>query len=155
MIIWGIAIETPNYAANDLTGEGAKRTGGRWNRKGLPVVYCSKSIALAVLETLVHLNQWDLPLSRFLVEVTIPDSLWAARQRLDHFSAPGGWDALPAGMASIVAGSNWLISASSAVLEVPSVIVPEESNVLLNPFHSDFHRIQARILRRWNYDHRF
>lgn len=154
MIVWRIAVESPTYAASDLSGEGAKRTGGRWNRRGLALVYCSQSIALAVLETLAHLNQWDLPLNRFLVEVSIPDPLWQSRQIVGRESAPGGWDAIPAGMASVSFGDIWLASASSAVLEVPSVIVPEECNVLLNPLHPDASRIQVRTIRRWSYDHR-
>lgn len=154
MIVWRIAAETPAYSADDLSGEGTRRSGGRWNRKGLAMVYCSRSVALAVLETVVHLGQEGLPLNRFLVEIDIPDPLWDARQAVDKHSAPGGWDAIPAGTASISFGSNWLGSVSSALLEVPSVIVPEESNVLLNPLHPDASAIGSRIVRRWQYDQR-
>lgn len=118
------------------------------------MVYCSESIALAVLETVVHLGQEGLPLNRFLVEIAIPDPIWEARQTIDRHSAPGGWNALPAGMASVSFGSDWLGSAASAVLEVPSVIVPEEFNALINPRHPDATHIRSRIVRRWQYDER-
>jgi len=154
VIVWRIAVEAQAYSADDLSGEGARQTGGRWNQKGLAMVYCSRSIALAVLETVVHLEQMDLPLNRFLVKIVIPDSVWGARRTLDQNSAPGGWNALPVGMASIVYRSNWLQSGASAVLEVPSVIVPEESNVLLNPNHPDAAAIKAHTVRRWEYDRR-
>ncbi|HVS77374.1 MAG TPA: RES family NAD+ phosphorylase, partial [Steroidobacteraceae bacterium] len=67
--IWRIAPDTPDYVSDDLLGKGAERTGGRWNRKGTPMLYCSSTIALACLETLVHLSGGDpVPLNRYLVE---------------------------------------------------------------------------------------
>ena len=151
MIVWRIGTETPDYPADDLNGNGAKLTGGRWNKKGLAVVYCSQTIALAVLETIVHFGQWGLPLNRYLVEIRIPDDVWQSRAQ---GSPPAGWDAVPEGMGSIIYGSDWLVSGASAVLEVPSVIVPEERNVLLNPRHADCSRVTGTTVRRWGYDHR-
>jgi len=66
--VWRIAAETPDYEAHDLSGKGAEQTGGRWNRKGTPLIYTSVSRALACLETVVHLSSGDaLPLNRYLV----------------------------------------------------------------------------------------
>ena len=81
--IWRIAVDAPNYLADDLSGEGAKRSGGRWNRCGLPVVYCASNVSLCVLETIVHIQTDDLPLNRYLVEVNIPDALWKSRLVLE------------------------------------------------------------------------
>jgi RES domain-containing protein len=150
---WRIAVEAPGYAANDLTGAGAKISGGRWNSAGLPVVYCAINIALAVLETVHYLRNGGLPFNRFLVRIDIPDDIWGARTILN--SPPGGWDAIPAGMSSRRAGDAWLNSLSSAVLEVPSVIVPQETSVLINPVHPDAAKIGAVTLERWHYDPRF
>lgn len=99
--VWRIATDTPTYEADDLTGAGAKITGGRWNEKGVAVVYCAGNISLAAMETLVHLGAGGLPLNRYLVRIDIPDDLWAAAEWLDASTAPVGWDALPAGRASI------------------------------------------------------
>lgn len=152
--VWRIATDAPDYEADDLTGEGAKRTGGRWNTKGLPVIYTAESRALACLETVVHLTAGGLPLNRYLVQVAIPDTVWAAGLRETAASLPVGWDAEPPGRASIRFGSDWLKSGSSAVLVVPSVIVPEEVNVLINPRHPDAAGITATKVRRWLYDSR-
>src|ERR1700712_1527775 len=92
--VWHIAVEAPAYAADDLSGTGAKMTGGRWNSKGTPVVYCAENIALATLETVHNLRGGALPYKRYLVRIDIPDPVWEARQVLDPL--PGGWDAIPA-----------------------------------------------------------
>lgn len=152
--VWRIATDTPSYEAHDLSGAGAKATGGRWNEADFPVVYASETRALACLETVVHLNAGGLPLNRYLVEVTIPEDVWATAQKESSTSLAVGWDAEPAGRASIEFGTKWLRSGSSAVLMVPSVIVPEEHNFLINPQHPKSSGITARKLRKWLYDSR-
>jgi RES domain-containing protein len=150
--IWRIAVAAPAFASNDLSGEGARRSGGRWNQPGTPVVYCSSSIALAALETLAHLRGNPLPLNRYLIAIDIPDPVWKRRQTL---TPPVGWDALPSGMASARAGQAWVAAGKTAILAVPSVIVPDEENYLLNPAHADIRKIRATALRKWEYDLRF
>lgn len=152
--VWRIASDTRDYEADDLSGKGAEITGGRWNDKGTPVVYTSANRALAALETIVHLNAGGLPLNRYLIEITIPDAVWNAAEVLDAASAPVGWDAEPASKTSSDFGTRWARSNASLLLRVPSVIVPEESNVLLNPRHPDFPQVTARKLRKWLYDPR-
>ena len=154
MIVWRIATASLVYAADDLSGEGARLTGGRWNSPGMALLYTSSTIALAVLETVVHLSSSGLPLNRYLIRIDIPDNLWALREENDQHSVPSGWDALPAGATSPGFGDAWLRSQRSVVLTVPSVIVPEEKNVLINPKHPDAHNITAQSLRRWTYDPR-
>lgn len=149
-----IGTDTPAYEADDLSGKGAEITGGRWNEKGVAVVYAAECRSLACLETLVHLAAGGLPFNRYLVEISIPDPVWAAARRETPASLPVGWDAEPASRASISFGTAWLRSGSSAVLVVPSVIVQEECCVLVNPAHPDSAGITAVKSRRWLYDPR-
>jgi RES domain-containing protein len=153
-VVWRIASDTPDYEADDLSGKGAESTGGRWNRKGTPTVYTSDSRSLACLETIVHLSSGHpLPLNRYLVRIEVPVEVWAARiifAPADHV----GWDAAPAGKVSIDWGTSWLRANTTLLAEVPSVIVPEERNVLINPQHADVTKITAVKIRRWTYDHR-
>lgn len=152
--LWRIATDTKDYEADDLSGAGAKTTGGRWNELDVPMVYSSESRALACLETVVHLNAGGLPLNRYLVEIEVPDDIWSAAQIGTAASLRIGWDAEPAGRASISFGSNWVRGKRSLLLVVPSVIVPEENNILINPWHPDRSRLRARKVRKWLYDPR-
>jgi RES domain-containing protein len=152
--VWRIAAETADYGSDDLSGQGAEKTGGRWNRKGTPVVYASGSIALAYLETIVHLSGLDpLPLNRYLIKIDIPAAAWKARTIFDT-ATHVGWDALPAGLVSLDWGTEWLRSCKSLVAEVPSIVVPDEFNILINPRHPDAGNLIAKKIRRWNYDAR-
>jgi len=152
--LWRIATDTPAYGSNDLSGKGAETTGGRWNKKGTPLLYTSGSIALACLETIVHLGGfWPLPLNRYLVRIYVPDEAWEARVMFDP-SINIGWDALPEGLVSIDWGTNWAISAASLLAQVPSVVVPEEPNIIINPKHPGASTLVATKLRRWTYDAR-
>jgi len=152
--LFRIATDTKTYTADDMRGTGAKLTGGRWNDVGVAVVYSSPTRALACLETLVHLNAGGLPLNRYLVEIEVPDDLWAAAESTAASSLPVGWDAEPAGLVSTTFGTDWANSGRSALLMVPSVVIPEELNVLINPGHRDAGRIAARKVRKWIYDPR-
>lgn len=115
------------------------------------MVYAAASRALACLETIVHLGAGDLPLNRYLVAIEIPDALIAAAVRFDPLEHIG-WDAIPEGMVSLDAGEAWLRAGTSAVMIVPSAIVPEELNFLINPHHAHSSTITARKVRRWTYD---
>ncbi len=152
--LWRIAIASRTLVATDLDGRGAELSGGRWNSPGRPVVYASTSIALACLETLVHFNAGGLPLNRVLVRIDMPDDLWVQRQALDVADLPAGWDAVPAGPVSAAVGDAWLDALASPLNLVPSAIVPEEFNVLLNPRHDSASRVTAVVVRPWLYDGR-
>lgn len=155
MKLWRIAAETRQYAADDLSGAGAARHPGRWNDVGEPVLYTAPSISLAVLETAAHIDDAGLPLNRFLLEIDVPDAVWARREELDVATLPPTWSAVPAGRASVKAGSVWLASLRSPILLVPSVVVPEERAALVNPLHPDCRRITARTLRLFEYNRLF
>jgi RES domain-containing protein len=149
--VWRIATDTPTYEADDLSGTGAKITGGRWNEKDVPSVYTSENRALACLETMAHLNAGGLPLNRYLVEITIPAHVWDAREEQDAAALPVGWDARPPGRTSIQFGTAWLRSRRTPLLVVPSVVMPEERNVLINPLHPASAAVSARKARLWTY----
>jgi len=117
------------------------------------MVYVSSSIALACLETVVHLSAVGLPLNRYVVRIDIPSDLWNAAMVADPAQLVG-WDAEPYGVTSQRYGDSWLQAGESALLRVPSVVIPEEFNVLINPLHSDTRRIAAVKLRRFQYDPR-
>jgi RES domain-containing protein len=151
--LWRIAADTPEYQAHDLTGKGAEITGGRWNRRGTPMLYASVSRALACLETVVHLGGGSLPLNRYLVEIVVSADAWESRVIFDREKRVG-WDAEPAGMISLDWGTGWAGGASSLLAEVPSAVVPEESNVLINPRHPGAASLRSRKVRRWMYDAR-
>jgi RES domain-containing protein len=151
VMLWRIAADTPAYEANDLTGKGAERTGGRWNRVGTPMLYCASNRALACLETLVHPARTPLPLNRYLVALTVPAAAWAGAVELDA-TAQVGWGAEPAGKVSIDWGTAWVSAGTTLLARVPSVIIPEEFDVLINPLHRDIAHVKAVKVRKWLYD---
>lgn len=151
---WRIGSDTPDHTADDLSGAGAERFGGRWNRRGTPMVYASSTRALACLETVVHLGSVPaLPVNRYLVQLDVPLRLWRARAVFDA-ERQVGWDALPPGRVSMDWGTAWAQMGGSCLAQVPSVVVPEESNLLINPLHADISQITVRKVRRWLYDPR-
>lgn len=100
----------------------------------------------------MKLDAGGLPLNRSLVEVAVPDDIWAAAEKTTQASLPVGWEAEPAGRVRIRFGNDWASSESSAVLVVPSVIVLEEYNLLINPAHPDAARATASKIGKWFYD---
>ena len=102
----------------------------------------------------MHLASGDaLPLNRYLVEIKIPNALWNSRVIFDP-ATQVGWDAEPAGKVSMDWGSAWAGGCTTLLAEVPSVIVPEEQNVLINPNHPEAVQIVAVKIRKWTYDQR-
>lgn len=153
-VLWRIAKETPDYTADDLSEAGAQAVRGRWNRKGTAAVYASSTIALATLETRVHLGGNIAIRNAFLVCITVPALLWDQRKIVTLASLPRAWLAEPPGTASMHVGDTWLRGQSHAVLMVPSIIVPEEFNAVINPAHHDASQITARVVRQSVYDPR-
>ena len=83
MKLWRIAADTRQYRADDLSGGGAARRPGRWNDTGEVVIYAAPTISIAVLETAAHIDDAGLPLNRYLLELDVPDDVWALREELD------------------------------------------------------------------------
>lgn len=126
------------HAATAFSGEGAARTGGRWNSRGRHVVYASETRALALLETLVHLD-FPVAFHYVFIRIEFPD---AVLTRLETETLPRDWQADPPSGSTRKIGDIWLRKNRSAVLAVPSAIVSEETNFLLNPRHPDFARLK-------------
>ena len=116
-------------------GEGARLYGGRWNSKGRPTVYCADSRALAALEVMVHLSSSLFQLDFLIIELEF-DSKLVEKIRRDDL--PRAWRGAQPTLVTQQIGNQWLKTGSSLALDVPSSIIPEESNYLLNPQHPDF-----------------
>lgn len=137
MIVWRLARAV--YPA--LDGEGARRHGGRWNAAGTPVAYTSEHLSLAVLEALVHTDPDLLPDDLTAYRIDVPDDL--AELALSAFDAgafPADWRDP---YVSVRLGDAWAAPGGEALLVVPSLVVPQERNVLVNPRHPDAGRIQV------------
>jgi RES domain-containing protein len=124
------------FATTAFSGTGARLYGGRWNSVGVSVVYTSSTIALALLEWRAHLSQWPAP-PVYLIEIQFDSSLILSLGRL-----PKAWMRIPASRANAAVGDKWAKSGTSAILKLPSAIVPSEYNYLLNPNHPDFSKIR-------------
>lgn len=123
------------HAASAFDGEGARRFGGRWNARGTAAVYLSSSLSLAALELFVHLLPEDARLSFVAIRVEFPTSMKI--DVLPDAQLPINWRAEPSPDSCKALGSLWLEKSTHALLRVPSIIVPSETNFLLNPTHVD------------------
>lgn len=129
------------YSGRAFSGEGARLYGGRWNSPGVPMVYTAQSRALAALELLVHLEA-PLLLAGFLFfEVRFDERHVTA---LPVEQLPAVWRSDPVPVATQQLGDHWARSAASPVLRLPSVLIPEEFNYLLNPLHTAFNSLEVR-----------
>lgn len=133
MNVWRLV--APQFAATALTGEGARRYGGRWNAPGTAVVYTASSRALAMLELLVHVGDPTLLPPMRCFRTTLPPD---ACVQLDRTSLPPDWDAHPPLPGTQHLGSAWARAGTSLALQVPSAVVPLDWNVVLNPAHPSF-----------------
>lgn len=145
-------IVAPRWAHDALSGEGARKFGGRWNSLGRAMVYLGGSRALTALEMLVHL---PTPLSRAktynIIEVKIPRYL-VADYPLNQ--VPDGWRNSPPDASTWDIGNDWLQAADQLALRVPSILIPEETNILLNPLHPDFDKITETPAVTFSFDSR-
>ena len=127
------------YAGGSYSGRGAADYGGRWNRPGIPVVYTSSSLSLATLEYLVNIDGKGLPSDLVVITAQIPDDI--AVSRVEARDLPVDWRSSPSPVKLKAIGEEWLRKAETAILCVPSAVIPEENNVLLNPAHPQFARV--------------
>jgi len=131
-----------------LDGDGARLVGGRWNSPGHAVVYMAESIALAVLENLVHMSRQDFPRGYVCVSATLPDLINVVEERELRLGAG------LRGLSRQALGDWWLDSGISADLAVPSAVIIQEHNYLLNPAHSDFASVRAEPPALFHFDER-
>ena len=116
-------------------GEGARRYGGRWNTKGQPCIYLTSSISLGHLEIMVHLTDYHVLRQYAVLSLDLETKDIMA---LPDDTLPDDWRGYPAPLSTAAIGDEWLAGRESAILSVPSVIVPTERNYLLNPRHPEF-----------------
>ena len=148
MRVWRIC----SHSNTTLSGAGGIHASGRWHRIGTPVVYCASSPSLAALEVLVHIDRRHAPDDLRLLVIEIPDDLQI--EDVEPVSLPRGWEQIPAPAQLQALGSEWLGSLRSAVLRVPSALLPVERNFLLNPRHPDATRIRVVADQAFAFDRR-
>jgi RES domain-containing protein len=148
--VWRICRK--EHAADPLSGKGGLVTAGRWHARGTRVTYASGSLSLAALEVLVHGSVAVLPADLMQVQVHIPDDL--PLKEIAVSSLPRNWRAYPAPPSLQAIGGEWLRSAETAVLRVPSAVIPSEGNYLLNPAHEDARRIRVVQVEKFILDPR-
>lgn len=150
MQVWRICSKRRSRAA--FQGEGARLYGGRWNPPGVSVVYTSGSLALAALEMFVNLDPQDMPQDLVSIAVTIPDGVQTESVAIGDL--PAGWERAPAPEYLQLLGADWVRRRNTAVLSVPSAVIPSERNFLLNPAHRDFKRIKTGKPEAFRFDPR-
>lgn len=144
---------TQEIYCDDLTGNGAKIFGGRWNSEGLQALYTASSRSLALLETLAHTPAKILQLKSYiLVTLFVPDTV--PSQAIDFKELPERWDASDIHPFTQKAGDNFLLQNNNLLLSAPSVLMPEENIFVLNPLHSDMKKVKIVQKREIRFDHR-
>jgi RES domain-containing protein len=144
---WRIVKE--KHVATAFSGEGAAKTSGRWNSRGVAIVYTSATRSLAALETLVHLNppiMFNYKIIRIEFAGELVESIGS--------SLPNDWKLEPPPPSTKQMGDAWVRRATTAILAVPSIIIPGEMNYLLNPTHPGFHKIKIHSPVDFTFDPR-
>lgn len=138
--------------AKDLSGEGARLAGGRWNHKGTPVIYAAESRSLAALEALVHMSQAEFLIKRKVVTIEIPKSI--IPKTIKTSDLPEAWRRYPPFFKLADIGTEWAVEKKDLLLRVPSAVVPEEFNILINPLHPDIKLVKISQVEDFVYDNR-
>jgi RES domain-containing protein len=142
------------HLASALSGDGARLGGGRWNHVGISVVYASETLSLAALELFIHFTRNDITISKSLlaIPVLIPYSL--ERIEISVKDLKPGWDASPPPDFTRDIGTKWAKNCTSPLLRVPSALIPEEHNFVMNPNHPNFSSITVGDPRPFRLDER-
>jgi len=135
--------------SGDLSGEGAKLFGGRWNHKTIPCIYASQSRALAILEYTVNINIDEVPRALSITTFEIPE---AGIRLIAEEKLPGNWKESPAPSSTKDFGSALLKSLSAPVYKIPSCVMSEEYNFLLNPLHQQNVHFKILEIKDFVYD---
>lgn len=139
------------HALTAFSGDGARAYGGRWNFPGIPMVYAAHTRALAALESLAHYGGAERRMAFVTFEIEIPDKL---ATQVEAAALPRDWRSDEPSASTQALGSQWQRSSRSAALVVPSVLVPQESCVLLNPEHPDIDKIMVMYPEPFTFDTR-
>ena len=136
--------------SNDLSGTGAKLMGGRWNSKGIPILYTSEHISLALLEMLVNTQFKDFIIPLDLLNIQVPETASLTEINLNKLKK--GWVG-DFGYTAFM-GDEFIKNKQSLLLKVPSAVIHEEYNYLINPLHADFKKIKITDTRSFKTDER-
>ncbi len=140
-----------HWAAKALDGEGARLYGGRWNSPGVAAVYLAESRALAALEILVHAPREALLLKWILIELEVPDPLI---DRVPPSKLPDNWQLQPSSQKAQAFGTRWLRDYQNLALLLPSVVIPQEHSVLINPLDPAMRDLKPGKPRKFSFDPR-
>jgi RES domain-containing protein len=149
MKVWRICREI--HAADAFTGEGARRFGGRWNSRGVPMVYASTSLALAAIELFVHLEAGQAPSDLVYLNATLPVDEPAERLAPNGLP-PGWWTDNYEPLREL--GDRWIHEKSSLAVQVPSAALRMEWNVLVNPLHPAVSSVEISVPLAFQFDAR-
>jgi RES domain-containing protein len=139
------------HADDAFAGEGARRGGGRWNSKGVRLVYTSGSLSLATLEVMVHTHFYSTLKSYVFIPIDFDPGLL---QSIAIEDLPDNWQADPIPRSVKIAGDRWIENQESVILKVPSAIIPIEFNYLINPSRPDFGKIVIHTPQKFDFDSR-
>jgi RES domain-containing protein len=145
-------ISKRKYADTAFNGEGARRFGGRWNSRGQGMVYTSGTLSLAALEVFVHMEVEDVQTMLAMIRVDVPIEVQISY--LDMALLPADWRTIPAPSVLATMGNQWFQAMETAILAVPSVVIPVEYNYLINPLHPDFTKFELHSPQAFEFDPR-
>jgi RES domain-containing protein len=145
-------ISKRKYADTAFSGEGARRVCGRWNARGQGMVYTSGTLSLAALEVFVHMEVEDVTTMLACIRVDVPAEVKI--EYIELVQLPSDWRHIPAPAVLATMGDNWFKSGSTAILAVPSVVIPTEFNYLINPLHPDFAKLTVEFPQPFELDPR-
>lgn len=149
MQAWRIA---KHAYALDRDGVGARACGGRWNSVGVSVIYAGMTAEIAAFEKLVHIGG-ILPADLSLVRLDLPEEPFLYRIYAPK-DLPNGWDALPSSTWAAKCGDKFVAAGQHLGIIVPSAVMPEASNIVLNPAHPEFKRVRMEVVRKFEFDSR-
>jgi RES domain-containing protein len=141
------------YSRNPLDGEGAYRFGGRWSSQGIRLAYTSGHLSLAMIEYFIHIDPDDPPKDLVVVAADVPDHV--SRVSIAMRVLSENWRQTPAPASLAAIGDAFVTGRKAAILIVPSVLAPSESNWLINPRHPEFGAIRVQPPETFHYDDRF
>ncbi len=138
--------------ATDLSGNGARIAGGRWNKKGTPLLYTSETRSLATLECLLHVPLGIVPKNLIMLTLYIPDSVTTKEFHTKDLHIK--WDVYPASGELSDLGTRWAFQERELLLFVPSSVVKSERNILINPLHHEIKLVSIIESENYRFDPR-
>ena len=140
-----------SYYSEKLTGDGAAKSGGRWNNKGIIIIYTAQSRALCMVEIAVHTPIGIIPKEYVLMSIQLPDSSIYVQELK---SLPSNWKSFPHIAGTKQLGDSFINDARYLILKVPSAVVQGEFNYLINPKHKDFNKVKIISVQPFDFDQR-